>query len=240
MKSKILLAFCSGLGLYLAHSQAVQIWQGGKYIHSMIPTEIDSFQVISNKLYLWKSSVKKDSFDLSQTDSITLGPIFGTLTDSRDSKVYKTVQIGKLNWLAQNLNYGTKVPMVAPSFSNTQIEKYCPANSEDSCAKYGALYPWNEAMNLPTSCNNSNCTLGLNLNHQGACPVGWHIPSKAEWLYLASMIGQNPAYRMRSSLGQGVWNQLTSNDGNSSGFGLVPSGFVWSQAQSSWLGSSLL
>src|SRR6185369_4953655 len=33
----------------------------------------------------------------------------GTLTDSRDSKIYSTVLIGSQCWMSQNLNYGTYI-----------------------------------------------------------------------------------------------------------------------------------
>jgi uncharacterized protein (TIGR02145 family) len=45
----------------------------------------------------------------------------------------------------------------------------CYSNSADSCAKYGLLYTWYAAMS--------------------ACPVGWHLPSDAEWTELTDFVG---------------------------------------------------
>jgi uncharacterized protein (TIGR02145 family) len=63
-------------------------------------------------------------------------PSFGTYTDLRDGKIYRTVKMpdGK-TWMAWNLNYLTD-------------SSWCYENSADSCDKYGRLYTWNEAMTV--------------------------------------------------------------------------------------------
>jgi uncharacterized protein (TIGR02145 family) len=59
---------------------------------------------------------------------------YGTFTDARDGKTYKTVKMsdGK-RWMAENLNYKAG-------------ESWCYNDDSSNCAKYGRMYDWETAM----------------------------------------------------------------------------------------------
>ena len=94
---------------------------------------------------------------------------YGTLTDTRDGKTYKTVVVEGTTWMAENLNYA----------GNEIGESFCFNDEDRYCELYGRLYSRDAAMNS-TSCKyNGNCNLGSG-PIQGVCPDGWHIPTTSE------------------------------------------------------------
>ena len=104
----------------------------------------------------------------------------GTFTDARDGQVYKCVTIGAQTWMAQNLNYGEMYPA-------HNAWKYCYDDSEANCERYGGLYPWHLAMNLPYVYDSFDST-AVRHPHQGICPQGWHLPTKDEWKELIAYV----------------------------------------------------
>ncbi len=102
---------------------------------------------------------------------------YGTFTDIRDGKVYKTIKIDGNTWMAQNLNYAdsTSTPVL---MGNTA----CLDDNAENCNLFGRLYTWDAAMQ--------------------ACPVGWHLPSKAEYEALKSFVGaDSSAFKLKTSDG---------------------------------------
>ena len=131
-------------------------------------------------------------------EPVTL-PSGNTFTDSRDGKTYKKVTIGTQTWMGENLNY----------FASGST---CYKNSADSCAKYGRLYNWATAMNGASSSSLSPSGV------QGACPVGWHIPSDAEWTTLTDFVGSNAGTKLKSSTGWN-WNSYIGVPAGTDDFG---------------------
>lgn len=101
---------------------------------------------------------------------------YGTMTDPRDGKTYRTVNVEGKTWMAENLNYAGNEIGVSACF-----------NDEDRfCELYGRLYSRDAAMNSSICAFDSSCSLGSD-TIQGICPDGWHIPSKKEAEKLISL-----------------------------------------------------
>ncbi len=133
---------------------------------------------------------------------------YGTMTDSRDSKTYKTVVIGGKTWMAENLNYA----------GNAIGESFCFNDEDRFCDVYGRLYSRDAAMN-DGGCNKTSCDLG-DAPIQGICPDGWHIPSESEMLNLLSLAGNNalPLISAKS------WKGSIAEESNNLGLSLIGAG----------------
>ena len=99
-----------------------------------------------------------------------------------DGNVYKTVIIGKQQWMAENLkvtryNDGTVIPNVKESvvWRNTDSSAaWCYYKNDESFnEKNGKLYNWF----VVNKFENGN---------KNVCPIGWHIPSTEDWKVLVS------------------------------------------------------
>jgi uncharacterized protein (TIGR02145 family) len=127
---------------------------------------------------------------------------------------YRTVVIGGKRWMAENLNY-------VPDSGNS----WCYYNDNRYCNQYGRLYDWATAMGISTSYNNSSWW-GSDVKHRGICPVGWHLPSRAEWNNLVSAVGSSAGPKLKSTSG---WNG-SGNGTNDFGFSALPGGVRYSNA----------
>jgi uncharacterized protein (TIGR02145 family) len=95
------------------------------------------------------------------------------ITDSRDNQKYWTVPVGSQTWMSENLRY-------YPAGSDLKGSWCIDAKDTTSCQKYGRIYNWNVALQLPVKCQDSTCVDLITPKHQGQCPAGWHIPTKAD------------------------------------------------------------
>jgi uncharacterized protein (TIGR02145 family) len=102
------------------------------------------------------------------------------ITDLRDGKLYKTVHIDDKWWMAENLNYGTRIDNILAQGNNSMPEKYCYLNNEYNCTIYGGLYQWDELMQY-----------GNVEFNRGLCPSGWHVSSDDEWKQLEAYLGMS-------------------------------------------------
>ena len=136
----------------------------------------------------------RDGFPCSGTPTVT----------DHEGNVYATVQIGNQCWMRDNLRTTTSPStgtyLVNNHFTNgtnvayTYTGKMARWNNNDSATyapmNYGLLYNWNAAvdtfntaygeMSVNTSYSNA-VSVTFSGHRRGICPVGWHLPSDAEW-----------------------------------------------------------
>jgi uncharacterized protein (TIGR02145 family) len=148
---------------------------------------------------------------------------YGTMTDQEGS-TYKTIVIGTQEWMAENLNTsiyrnGDAIPT---GLSNAEWENtinteqgawdYYNNDASYSCP-YGKLYNWYTCVDA-----------------RQLCPVGWHVPTDAEWTVLIDYLGGETIAggKMKTigniEAGTGLWYSPNAEATNSSGFSGTPGG----------------
>jgi uncharacterized protein (TIGR02145 family) len=155
------------------------------------------------------------SYDLKTqycSNGVVKNDRYGTLT--YNGQTYKTVGIGNLNWMAENLNY------------NADGSK-CYENLDNNCTEYGRLYNWATAMTA--------CPSGWHLPSDGEWDtlidfvevvVGWY-------LYAGTSLKATSGWRDHGGTDTFGFSALPGGYGYSKGFSLVGSyGYWWSGARS--------
>ena len=137
---------------------------------------------------------------------------YGTLTDERDGKTYKTVKIHNKWWMAENLDYADSAK--TPSLEG---KSWCYADDPENCAKYGRLYIWSAAT--------------------AACPDKWHLPDHDEWYGLLLAVGgyttAGVVLKSQSGWSSGE-NSVSGTD--AFGFNALPAGIMFGNGTFNGLG----
>ncbi len=146
-------------------------------------------------------------------------------TDTRDTlgpnkfRTYKTVKIGEMYWMAENLNFETD-------------SSFCYNDNLSLCNMLGRLYAVSDALCYHlTDGKRENCEERVRNNQsqifedkivQGVCPVGWHLPNNDEMHFLIDRVSGKD---LKSTSG---WTSSMGNSGNGTdryGFNAVPVGY---------------
>jgi uncharacterized protein (TIGR02145 family) len=149
---------------------------------------------------------------------------YGTFTDPRDGEVYHTVKIGDFEWMVENLRYKTE-----GGFADEGKGSRVYGDNPENLKRYGRLYTWAAAMNLPDKYNSIPLSPETQRkwgqgNFQGIAPEGWHIPYHAELALLMDYIAERSDDSTQSALANPLlWDKKFGTD--SFGFNLVPGGF---------------
>jgi uncharacterized protein (TIGR02145 family) len=179
--------------------------------------------------------------------------VLGNFTDPRDGTIYTTINIGNQLWMAENLRY---LPDVAPPTAGSQTSPHyyvygysgtdiIDAKTTDNYSIFGVLYNWPAAMaGSPGSTANPS---GV----QGVCPIGWHLPSDAEWTQLTDYLGGDSISggKLKASgtiqAATGFWFSPNIAATNASGFTALPGGmrvnnynFIYIEAEGGWWSST--
>jgi uncharacterized protein (TIGR02145 family) len=148
---------------------------------------------------------------------------YGSMTD-QDGNEYKTIMIGNLELMAENLRTSTyangdSIPNVTDANDWFQLNSgaWCYYNNDDQFnCPYGKLYNW--------------YTIS---DPRNICPVGWHVPTDLEWNLLIGFFdptysptalgiqGQTAGGKLKSTSG---WNSPNIGATNISGFSGVAGG----------------
>jgi len=144
-----------------------------------------------------------------------------------DSVIVSTLEevtIGNQVWTSKNLDVSTyrngdDIPLVEDTekWINLTTGAWCYyENKTGKGSTYGKLYNW-YAVNDP----------------RGLAPIGYHIPTDAEWSILTTYLGTDAAAKMKSTTG---WDD-DGNGNNTSGFAGLPGGFRFSNGNFSTIGA---
>ena len=187
--------------------------------HSYTPLNLDKVTctVTSNSTAACLSNNPAKSTTLSMIVYVAGSACTAAPTVLYGGKTYNTVQIGTQCWMRENMNIGTQVPITTTQTNNAVIEKYCYNDSTYDCDVYGGLYQWNEMMQY-------SATPGA----QGICPTGWHVPTEAEAITLATYVGGAPAAGGKlKEAGTGHFRSPNTGATNEFGFTMLATGYSY-------------
>lgn len=208
---------CSATGLYgdgtfhNKHDNAtgrVYVCENGGF---RLPTEREMSLNLGCTSYIYgkKITVNNTHFVCGEEgwkiDSTAWG--YGSFTDTRDGRVYKTIDIWGQTWMAENLDYRDSV-------SKPELEgnRWCYGNEAEQCDTYGSFY---------------SCELSSQV-----CPAGWHLPSISDWFELYNFIvlmGGDPQSGLRAKDGWLDYSDNVNNGTDVLGFTALPGGIMYGE-----------
>jgi uncharacterized protein (TIGR02145 family) len=181
----------------------------------MKPPKINRLILIFIFLILLMEGCKKKEHDPALVTPSNSSTIDTSVTDI-DGNVYNTVKIGTQVWMKEDLKVtkyrdGSSIPNVTDTlqWSNLTSGAWSYYNNDSSNnAAYGKIYNWYTV-----------------IDRRNICPVGWHIPTDAEWTILTNYLGGDTvAGGKMKEAGLSHWLSPNTAADNSSGFTGLPGG----------------
>ena len=132
-----------------------------------------------------------------------------------DGNSYSTVKIGNQTWMAENLR--------TTSYRNgNPITNITNPNEWDGNFSLGAWAHYNNDSQNENPYGKLYNGYAISGN---VCPVGWHVPTDAEWTELSDFLGgENVAGWKMKSIGTEYWQSPNTDATNESGFSGLPGG----------------
>ncbi len=174
-------------------------------------------------LALTNSCKKDETTSLAGDDGVSsavfnVTKTYETMTD-QNGNIYKTITIGTQTWMAENLhvtNYrnGDPIPLVTNnaawiSLTTGAYCNYANTTDIDIIATYGSLYNWYTVADA-----------------RNIAPIGWHVPTDAEWTTLTTYLGgESIEYGKMKEVGTTHWLNPNTGATNESGFTALPAGY---------------
>ncbi|SMP53976.1 FISUMP domain-containing protein [Fibrobacter sp. UWB10] len=161
------------------------------------------------------------------SDSLLSGA-YKEFTDERNGRKYYYLTINgedkdgnpaSVTVMAENLNIGIDVAGGEDQVDDSKIERYCYNDDTTNCDKYGGLYQWAEAMQLPSECNAKSCADQIKPNHRGICPEGWRLLTYDDFYIVVHADGNDAGVKGVRAMGFGGHNY--------SGYSLIGAGYNW-------------
>jgi uncharacterized protein (TIGR02145 family) len=158
---------------------------------------------------------------------VVTGEVVTSPVKDIDGNTYKTVNIGKQVWMAENLRTtkfrnGITIDTDVADTSLATVGVYDfnivdgINTTEEMVTAYGRLYNWKAIS-----------------NSQGLCPAGWALPTNDDWVELVEFLGGDSISggTMKSRRVEGIdnhprWNLPNTQANNVSGFRGLPGGYI--------------
>ncbi len=179
-----------------------------------------SAAMAQDTIYVYKAGAVVYKSVLSEVDSVTFQKVYPPLTVTDiDGNLYHTMKIGTQIWMTENLksthyNNGDAIAY-EPDKTNTvwaglTTGAWCDYNNNAAIGvRYGHLYNWYAAS-----------------DSRNIAPVGWHVPTDAEWTTLTTFLGgEANAGDLLKEAGTTDWVEQNAGATNITGFTALPGGY---------------